>query len=384
MTGPVRVALMGLGQRGLQHLKALWTLQEQGAVQLTALADAFASNLDTDKIRQYVTAFRPDGISLTTDFGEMLAQELDALYICIPPNVHRGEVVRAAGAGLHLFVEKPMSLFLEEALEMEEAIRWSGVLSTAGFQQRFDGRHEAVFRHLREGRRPLMASYTFHGPLEGHNVKHHQTELQGGPLNRVWTANKAWSGMTVVEAGIHLLDVWRYWFGDVEWVQAQYQHRPENEVIEGADNPYTYSALFGFTGGAVGTMTLSRLRKVYASHMNHQVLWTEGRAEINWDGVTAYQYEGPYPPEQPPEQDMVTKALYEGQGGDDTFAISQAFVQAIAERRPELIRSPFSDAMNSLAAVLAANVSDELGGERVAVDQLLHAEKYAAYRRKPE
>ena len=383
MTGPVRVAVMGLGQRGLQHLKALWTLQEQGAARLTALADAFPSNLEAGKLQNYVPGFRPKGILHTTDFEALLAQEPDALYVCIPPNVHSGEVVRAARAGIHLFVEKPMSLYLDEALAMQAAIEGAGVLSTAGFQQRFDGRHEAVYRHLREGRRPLMACYTFHGPLEGHNVKHHQTELEGGPKNRVWTANRSWSGMTVVEGGIHLLDLWRYWFGDVEWVQAHYQHRPTEEIQDGADNPYTYSAHFGFSGGAVGTMTLSRLRKVYASHMDHQVMWTEGRIEIEGDGVKAYHYDGPYPPERSPEPDAVERSLYEGRGGDDTLAISQAFVQAVSEGRPELIRSPFGDAMNSLAAVLGANVSDELGRARVDVEQLIHAERYAAFRQKP-
>ena len=384
MTQPVRVALMGLGQRGLQHLKSLWALQAQGAVRLSALADAFTANLAANKIRNYVDGYRPEGILHTTRFEELLSQELDVLYVCIPPNVHSGEVVRAAQSGLHLFVEKPMSLYLDEALEMEAAIDEAGVLSTAGFQQRFDGRHEAVHRHFLEGRRPLMASYTYHGPLEGHNVKHHQTERHGGPGNRVWTANRAWSGMTVVEGGIHLLDLWRYWFGDVEWVQAHYQHRPDDEVIDGADNPYTYSALFGFAGGAVGTMTLSRLRKVYADFMDHQVLWTEGRAEICWEGVTMYEYDGPYPPSQPPPQGAVTKTLYEGRGGDDTFAISKVFMRAIAENRPELIRSPFGDAMNSLAAVIGANVSDELGGERVDVDQLLSADRFAAFRQKPD
>jgi len=216
MTVPVRVALMGLGQRGLQHLKSLWALQEEGVVQITVLADAFAANLDPGKIRNYVDGFRPEGILYTTSFDELLGREQDALYVCIPPNVHSGEVVRAAQAGLHLFVEKPMSLYLDEALEMEAAIAEAGVFCTAGFQQRFDGRHEAVRSHLREGRRPLMACYTYHGALEGHNVKHHRTELQGGPGNRVWTANRAWSGMTVVEGGIHLLDLWRYWLGDVE------------------------------------------------------------------------------------------------------------------------------------------------------------------------
>ena len=383
MKGPVRVALMGLGQRGLQHLKSLWTLQEQGVVRLIALADAFDVNLESEKIRNYVHGFRPDGILHTTDFDEILGQESDALYVCIPPNVHAREVVRAAEAGLHLFIEKPMSLYLDEALEMEAAITASSALSTVGFQQRFDGRHTAIYRLLQEGRRPLMACYTYHGPLEGHNVKHHQTELHGGPGNRVWTANRAWSGMTVVEGGIHLLDVWRYWFGDVEWVQAHYQHRPDDDVYDGADNPYSYSALFGFAGGAVGTMTLSRLRKVYSDHMDHQILWTEGRAEICREGVITYEYMGPYPPSPPPTQEAVTRVLYEGQGDDDTFAISRVFVQAIKEGRPDLIRSPFSDAMNSLAAVIGANVSDELGGERVEIEELLRAEKFAAFRRKP-
>ena len=130
-------------------------------------------------------------------------------------------------------------------------------------------------------------------------------------------------------------------------------------------------------------MTLSRLRKVYADHMDHQVLWTEGRAEISWEGVTAYEYKGAYPPAQPPLQDAVAKTLFKGRGGDDTFAISRVFVQAIAEGRPELIRSPFGDAMNSLAAVIGANVSEELGGERVDVDRLLSEDRFAAYRQKP-
>jgi len=84
MTVPVRVALMGLGQRGLQHLKSLWALQEEGVVQITVLADAFAANLDQGKIRNYVDGFRPEGILYTTSFDELLGREQDALYSASP------------------------------------------------------------------------------------------------------------------------------------------------------------------------------------------------------------------------------------------------------------------------------------------------------------
>ena len=74
MTQPVRVALMGLGQRGLQHLKSLWALQAQGAVRLSALADAFTANLAADKIRNYVEGYRPDGILHTTSLRSFSAR----------------------------------------------------------------------------------------------------------------------------------------------------------------------------------------------------------------------------------------------------------------------------------------------------------------------
>ena len=51
MNKPLKVGLLGVGQRGLQHLKALWQLQSEGLVEISVLADSFAANLDGDKIR---------------------------------------------------------------------------------------------------------------------------------------------------------------------------------------------------------------------------------------------------------------------------------------------------------------------------------------------
>jgi predicted dehydrogenase len=382
MSTPVRVAVLGLGQRGLQHVNQLWKLEQEGLAQIVALCDAFESNLDPAKITNYVPGLPADQITRTTNVDAVIESgDVDALYIVIPPNVHRGEVVRAARAGIHLFVEKPVSLFLDEAIEMETAIREAGILSTVGFQQRFDAAHEVVHDFL-QGKRAVMATYTRHAPIESHNVKHTPTEASKGPANRIWTANRAWSGTTMVEGGIHPLDLWRYWLGDVAWVQAVYTHRPDEEIFDGADNPYTYSATFGFKNGAVGTMILSRLRRAYFDETDHKVLWNEGVLEITRDGVEICQYEGEYPPAQMPRTDALRRSLALPHSVNSTYGISRAFVQAIAEKRPELIRSPFSEAMNSHTAVLAANISDELGGQRVDLDELLTAEKYARFRQK--
>ena len=66
--------MLGVGQRGLQHLKALWQLQSEGLIEITALADTFPTNLDGDKIRSFVPDFREDNIKLTTTFDELIAE----------------------------------------------------------------------------------------------------------------------------------------------------------------------------------------------------------------------------------------------------------------------------------------------------------------------
>ena len=116
------------------------------------------------------------------------------------------------------------------------------------------------------------------------------TETVGGPTNRIWTASRAWTGTTAVENGIHTLDLWRYWLGDVDWVQANYVNRLPNEIIEGADNPHSYNIFFGFENGVVANMALSRLRRVYNTYLDHQILWNEGRLVLDPDEFVSYHY----------------------------------------------------------------------------------------------
>ena len=191
MGGPVRVGMVGLGQRGLQHLKALWTLQEEGAVEIVALGDAFEGNLTEEKLTRYVPGFRLDGIRTFRAFEPLFSQtKLDALYFCIPPGFHNGELIRAARAGVHIFAEKPMSLFLDEAVEMDRAIRDAGVISTVGFQRRYEALSEAA-HHFLAGKRMVMVTFVTEGALESHSVKHTQTGQQGGPADKVWAKNLA-------------------------------------------------------------------------------------------------------------------------------------------------------------------------------------------------
>jgi predicted dehydrogenase len=374
------VGIAGLGQRGLQHLEALWRIPQ---AQVAALCDPFPENLAEEKLRRFVPGFSPAGIRTCDRFEQLLETPLDAVYFCIPPGRHQGELIRAAEKGLHVFAEKPVSLFLDEALEMERAIRRAGVVGTVGFQQRHDAWHLAIRDFLR-GKRLVLLTQVTNGALESHSVKHTRTEELGGPANRVWAANLAWSGSTVVEAGIHPLDLMRFWAGDVSWVRANYIPRAPEDVVDGGDNPCGYAVTFGFASGAVGTLNFTRLRRTFWGDGYQDLAWDHGHLKIEAEGPVAYYYDGPYPPpEGRVDPAALRHPLQAGPRGDSTLAVNRAFVEAAQQGDSSPLLNTFSSSMNSHAAVLGANLSDQLGGEKVDLGELLAHPKYAAFRRKP-
>ena len=383
MDAPLRIGIVGLGQRGLQHLKALIRLQAEGAVRVIALCDAFADNLAEDKIRRFVPDYAQGDIALHTDFDRLMDRGgVDALYFAIPPTLHEGQLLKATRAGIHIFAEKPMSLYLDEAKEMDAAIRTAGVISTVGFQMRYDAWNCAAGRFL-DGKRIVMMNMVSHGTLESHSVKHTHTERLGGPGHRVWTASAAWSGGTLVEAGIHQTDLMRFWAGDIAWVQAAYIPRHPEDIVDGKDNPYGYAVTYGFHCGAVGTLTLSRLRKTSHQDGYQIVLWDHGHLKFEADGPVAYTDEGSDPSGRPPDPGRVRRALPTRPRNDATDDLNRAFVGAVRQGDPSILRSTFGSSMNSLAAVLGANASHALEGRRIDLHRFLESPEYEALRRKP-
>ncbi len=376
----VKIGIVGLGQRGLQHLASLWNIEDADVV---ALCDPSEENLAEEKIARYVDGFRMGQTRTYTSFSEFFsAGGLDAIYFAIPPSLHDGEVLHAAKSGIHLFVEKPVSLFLDEALEMERVIEQAGIISTVGFNQRHDTWHTGM-RDFLADKRLVMMTQIVNGTLESHSVKHTRTESVGGPQNRVWAANRSWSGGTIVEAGIHQTDLMRYWAGDIDWVEAHYIHRDAEDIEDGGDNPYAYSVTYGFACGMIANLMMSRLRKTFWGDSYQDITWDRGHLKLESEGPVAYYYDGPYPPEGSVDPASLRHPLELGARNNNTFEISRAFVQAVKDQSDAPLLNSFSSSINSHAAVLGANVSDALGGQRVVLDELLTGDAYARFRQKP-
>jgi len=97
---PIRIGLIGAGQRGQQHLE---DYQEVPGAEIVAIAD-----INEPLAQRVATRFKiPD---VYTDARDLLQRDdLEAVDICLHNNLHRPVAVAAMEAGKHVYCEKPMA-----------------------------------------------------------------------------------------------------------------------------------------------------------------------------------------------------------------------------------------------------------------------------------
>jgi predicted dehydrogenase len=78
------------------------------------------------------------GVPGYADLDRLLA-EVDAVSIALPPSVQAGLAVRAAEAGCHLLLDKPVAFTVPDARAVAEAVREHEVASVVFFTVRFGG-----------------------------------------------------------------------------------------------------------------------------------------------------------------------------------------------------------------------------------------------------
>ena len=330
----LKLGFIGVGwiaQRS--HLPGLVPLVESGEVVLQAFCDA-----NEETLREAAAKY---GVERTyADHHTMLEREaLDALYVLIPPTLHTDAELLAAERGLALFVEKPQTLDLAQARRFEAAIRRSGIVSQVGFMTRYYPAAEAV-REILADRIPRHANI--------------QLFYSGAPL-RYWTSRWELCGGSFVENTIHMVDFLRYLYGDIAQASAFYLDRKPGEEQGPMNLPHAYVVNYRFAGGVAANCTTSRCLTDAGVTRREVLLVSEGSL-IEWT------------PQRILENGRV---VWEQEAAGDPFALqARAFVQAVRAGNPQAVRSPYAEAFNSLAAVLAANSSALKGGELTCVEGL--------------
>ncbi len=334
---PVRVGCIGLGWITQQaHLPALAALAEQGQVVFQAFCDK-----SDETLQQQAAIYKPH--STYTDHHQMFAeQQLDAVYLCIPPTAHTDEVLIAADQSVALFVEKPQTLNLAQVAEFNAAIDQAGIVSQVGFVYRYEPSSAPTLELLQQ-RTPRHAQI--------------QNFYSGQPI-RYWTSRYELCGGSFVENTIHSVDLLRYFLGDIEAVSAFYVESLPDERIEPMNLPHVYNVNYRFKGRVTANASVSRVMS-NVPYSKREILVVSDDSIIEWT-----------PQKVTENGEVVWQAEQQPQARGAFFAQARAFIAAVQAGDPSMPRSPYVPSLNSLAAVLAANASAESGGELVRLGDL--------------
>lgn len=244
----VRIGFVGAGFIAGRHFDVLRGFPD---VQVVAVADALVERARDAAARCSATAY--------PDHGAMLAaEELDAVYLCLPPFAHGAPEAALIERRIPFFVEKPLGIDLETAERIARAVEQSGLVTAVGYHWRHLDTTERARALLDERPARLALGYW----------------LDMTPPVPWWTV-EAKSGGQMVEQTTHIFDLARVLVGEVDTVDAA-ASRMERSAFPDADICDVSTALLRFASGAVGSISSTCL--LPAPHRIGLHLYGEGLA----------------------------------------------------------------------------------------------------------
>ena len=232
-TKELRVGVVGMGNMGRCHSDHMLKIE---GVKLVALCDEFSKDI-ADKFKNEKNI----DVNTYDNYDEMLEKEdLDIMYVCLPPFCHNGQVEKAAAKGLHVFLEKPIALDVNRGKSMVEAIEKNHVYSQVGHQMRFGNAVKRFKELVASGQagQPMM----FIGRYECNS------------LHSPWWRVKEKCGGQLFEQVIHLYDMAQYLMGNVKECSGRVANLGHKDV-EGYTIEDTSISNLVFENGTLGVIT---------------------------------------------------------------------------------------------------------------------------------
>jgi len=313
----VKVGFVGAGGNASGHMNRV---NDNEGARIVAVCD-----IDEARAQEAAGKF---GAQPYTDHHELIdKEELDALYVSVPPFAHTDAEILAAQKGAALFVEKPVALTMEKGLEVSEAIEKAGVISCVGYQLRYS---ETVDRAKKF--------------LEGKNIAMVSSARWGGLPPTPWWRVMAESGGQIVEQTTHQVDMIRCLAGEVVEVHANYALRMLTDV-EGLDVPDVMATTFKLANGGVGSLTSSCGLLNGGGKGDLDIM--ADKTILKWGHAAISAVPGEHPELEAPL--------------GEAPSIDAVFIEAVKTGDATKIRSSYLDGLKSLDVTLAMNESAETG-----------------------
>ncbi|MEM2738633.1 MAG: Gfo/Idh/MocA family oxidoreductase [Candidatus Bathyarchaeia archaeon] len=210
----IGLGLIGLGFIGKVHLRNCLKLK---SARVVAVADV------SKRALEYARNF---GVKqLYTDYHELLKlKDVDAVIISLPTHLHAECAISAMEAGKHVFLEKPLARDLKEGEKIISAMNKNCVKLMVGYPLRFVPEFINLKKEIESG---------FLGDVQiaqavniGAGPFFHRAESAvPSPVPEWWLDKDLTGGGALMDLGSHMINLTRWYFGEIKEIKAHLGHR---------------------------------------------------------------------------------------------------------------------------------------------------------------
>jgi len=210
----VKLGIIGLGYIGLIHLRHSLKLAN---AEVVAAADVSPKALEQAKSYGVRKTF--------SDYSDLLKDpEVDAVLVSLPTHLHLKCAQGAAEAGKDVFLEKPIATNVSEAEEIIALSQKNNVKLMMGYPLRFNKTFESLKMDYDNGLigdvENAHATYISSGPFF-----HRAEGYAPVPVPEWWFNTQSTGGGVLVDLGCHVINLLRWFFGEIVDIQSYFGHR---------------------------------------------------------------------------------------------------------------------------------------------------------------
>src|SRR5688500_5800293 len=208
----VNVAIIGVGKMGLSHLSILGAHPD---VKLVGVADT--SKITLDVLQKY------SPFNCFSDYKSMLDEvKPDAVFVAAPTKYHYSIVQELVERNIHVFVEKPFCLNIEEGGKLVNLVRQKGLINQVGYHNKFIG----TFREEKE--------IVKNGSLG--TIEHFVGESYGPVVIKkkqgTWRSNSDEGGGSLLDYASHVIDLINYLVSPIKEIKGSLVKSMYSESVE--------------------------------------------------------------------------------------------------------------------------------------------------------
>ena len=138
----IKVALAGAGAFGIKHLEGLMRIEGVEVVSLVGR--------ELEKTRKVAEKFGVGHVATQLD-ESLTRDDVNAVILCTPTQMHAAQAIASLQAGKHVQVEIPLADTLKDAEAVVASQKQTGLIAMCGHTRRFNPSHQWIHRKIERG-----------------------------------------------------------------------------------------------------------------------------------------------------------------------------------------------------------------------------------------